>query len=106
MSSTLLPNQTPEFSEAPEEFSIQFESADHETAVSTVEEVEQQLEEASRDGLMTSLSEAPAWAVSLVVTIRSHHWGQITGNQSSRSFWPCTIPCPGNGGEVLPGRSV
>lgn len=67
MSSTLLPNQTPEFAEAPEEFPIHFESADSESSSSTLEKVEEQLEEASRDGLMTSLSEAPAWAVSLVV---------------------------------------
>lgn len=28
------------------------------------------------------------------------------GNQSSRSLSPETIPCPGNGGEVRPGRST
>jgi hypothetical protein len=32
--------------------------------------------------------------------------GQITGNQSSRSLSPARIPCPGEGGEVGPGRST
>lgn len=67
MSSSLLPNQTPEFAEAPEEFPVRFESADPESSISTAEEIEAQVEEGFRDGLMTRLGEAPAWAVSLVV---------------------------------------
>lgn len=64
MSSTILPDRTPVFDEAPEEQFVEFESVSESDSV--VAETEEMIEEVSKDGLMASLHEAPAWAVSLV----------------------------------------
>lgn len=64
MSSTILPDRTPVFDEAPEEQFVEFESVSESDSV--VSETEEMIEEVSKDGLMASLHEAPAWAVSLV----------------------------------------
>ncbi len=64
MSSTILPDRTPVFDEAPNEHFVEFESVSESDSV--VAETQEMLEEVSKDGLMASLQEAPAWAVSLV----------------------------------------
>jgi len=64
VSSTILPDRTPVFDEAPEEQFVEFESVSESDSV--VSETEEMIEEVSKDGLMASLHEAPAWAVSLV----------------------------------------
>ena len=64
MSSTILPDRTPVFDEAPDEHFVEFESVSESDSV--VAETQEMLEEVSKDGLMASLQEAPAWAVSLV----------------------------------------
>jgi hypothetical protein len=64
VSSTILPDRTPVFDEAPEEHFVEFESVSEDDSV--VAETEEMIEEVSKDGFMASLHEAPAWAVSLV----------------------------------------
>jgi hypothetical protein len=64
VSSTILPDRTPVFDEAPNEHFVEFESVSESDSV--VAETQEMLEEVSKDGLMASLQEAPAWAVSLV----------------------------------------
>jgi hypothetical protein len=59
-----LPDRTPVFDEAPNEHFVEFESVSESDSV--VAETQEMLEEVSKDGLMASLQEAPAWAVSLV----------------------------------------
>lgn len=57
MSSTILPDRTPVFDEAPNEHFVEFESVSESDSV--VAETQEMLEEVSKDGLMASLQEAP-----------------------------------------------
>jgi len=72
VSSTYLPNRTPVFEEAhdDEETVVSFEGLDDESSIDAAGNTEASLDDdevVSGGGLLTSLHEAPAWAVSLVV---------------------------------------